>query len=367
MAAAIISALLIVSITVTAFAVSGAEIYGDTVTAATDKTVLVPVKIKNNTGIMGFKITAEYDKSVLASPKVTAGDITKNGMLNDSIGVTPEGRIDVVWSSTRNETADGTMFIISFKTLKTEDTRIKLSCSQPDTFNEAWEDVELKCSDISVEFSADATVSEQKNEASAPADSEEIKNAVDIVLGETDKGHIGEITEDEKAGFIDRTNEILSQLAGKQEKPFESIDEIKNAYADAVEEEFVDEVLSAVDSDKTEEIISDSLASVGAESIDKISAEKKEEFVQRFESNLSQYAPDVDTISDKLTVDEAIETIEQLRGKNEEAATQGKKVPETQKNNTAITVIIIAAIIVAAVTTVAVVYMKRRKIRRQNK
>lgn len=359
---------MLISATVTAFAVSSAEIYADNVTA-TDKTVLIPVKIKNNTGIMGFKITAEYDKSILMSPKITAGEITKNGMMNDSIGVSPEGRIDVIWSGTQNETADDTLFVISFNAVKEENTQIKLSYSQPDTFNEAWEDVELKCTDITVDFTAEKETEPPPDTLLVTPDSEEIKDAVDIVLGEMDKGHIDEISEEEKVDFVDRTNEILESLVGKSKKPFESVDEIKDAYNGAVVDKYVDDMLSAVDGDKIESAINDSLASVGAESVEQIPAEKKEEFVQRVESNFSQYAPDVETISDKLTVDEAVEAIKQLQGENEVAVTQGKKVPETQtKNNTATIIILIAAVIFSAVIiTVTVVYIKRKKKRRHNK
>lgn len=75
--------------TLTASAVSSAEIYADTITATTDKTILIPVKIRNNTGIMGFKITVKYDEAVLASPKISTGEIAQNGMMNDSIGISP--------------------------------------------------------------------------------------------------------------------------------------------------------------------------------------------------------------------------------------------------------------------------------------
>lgn len=374
---------LLLLITTTAFAANTAEVYAETVTATTDKAILIPVKIKNNTGIMGFKITVNYDKSVLTSPKVIKGSITKNGMMNDSIGVSPKGTIDVVWSGTQNEIGDGTLFVLSFTALKSEDTQIKLSYSQPDTFNEEWEDVELKCSDITIKFADEGSannVSETEHEYEHPPkvestqidknqpDSEEIKNAVDIVLGETDKGHIDEISEEEKADFVDRTNEILESLAGKPEKQFESVDEIKNAYNDVVAKEFVDDAKKAVNSDKIESAINDSLESVGAESVDKIPADKKAEFAQKVESNIVQYAPDVDTISDKLTADEVVEVIQQLQDENEVAATEGIKLPDPPKNNTATIIILIAAVIFSAVIiTVTVVYIKRKKKRRHNK
>ncbi len=377
--AAIISFLLFMSISVTAFSANVSEVYAETVTAAADKAVLIPVKIKNNPGIMGFKITVTYDKTVLTSPKVTKGDVTNSGMMNDSIGVTPEGTIDVVWSGVQNAVGDGTLMILSFTAVKAKETQINLNYSQPDTFNEAWEDVELKCSDISVVFSDKAVESSADTEKTTdiPSESdptlppmsenqpssEEIKNAVDIVLGETDKGHIDEIPEEEKSGFVDRTNEILGMLTGKSEKPFESVDEIEVAYSGAVAEDFVDDTKDAVDCDKIDAAINDALDSVGAESIEQIPEEKKAEFVQKVESNIAQYAPDVDTVSDKLTADKAVEAIKQLQSKNVELVTEGKKVPEPQaKNNTATVITIVAAILVAATAiTVAVVNIKHKK------
>lgn len=356
------------SVTLTTLAVSSSEVYADIVTATTDKTILIPVKIRNNMGIMGFKITAEYDETVLASPKITTGEITQNGMMDDSIGISPDGTFDVVWSGTQNVATDGTLFIISFKALKAEDTQIKLSYSQTDTFNEAWEDVELKCSDISVKFSSDATITEQETVASTgysstPLNSEEIKNAVDIVLDEAEKEYIDEISAEEKEDFVDRTNEVLSQLTGKQDKPFESVEEIKDAYNNAVMDKYVDGTLSSVDSDKIDAAINNALDSVYAESIEQILAEKKDEFVQNVEKGIAQYAPDVDTISDKLTADEAIEAIKQLQSENAEAATDGKKVPEPlAKNNTATIITVVAAIFVAAVIMVVTfIHMKRKK------
>lgn len=333
---------------------------------------------------MGFKITVTYDSAILGSPKVTKGDITENGMMNDSIGVTPEGKFDVVWSGTQNSVGDGTLFVMSFTALKAEDTQIKLSCSQPDTFNESWEDVELKCSDIAVVFSngnneliteiaseseseadqtSDATASELTSSSANKPSSEEIKNAVDIVLDETDKGHIDEIPEEEKTDFVDRTNEVLGQLTGNDEKFFENAEDIREAYNGAVADEFVEDTKDAVDSDKIDSAITDSLTSVGAESIEQIPEEKKGEFVQKVENNIAQYAPDVDAVSDKLTEDEAVEAIKQLQSENAEAATQGTKLPEPQgKNNTAVVISVAVAILIAAVVvTFTVVYIKRKK------
>lgn len=365
-----------------AFAASAAEVYADDITAESGKTVIIPVNIKNNAGIMGFKITVSYNNSVLSSPTVTSGSITENGMMNDSIGVTPEGTFDVVWSGTQNASGDGTLMILSFRANETdaEETQIKLGFSQPDTFNEAWEDVELKCTDITVRFvsagdmndavtdpeeiTAQTEIGKTTAQSEDKPDNEEIRTAVDIVLGETGGGSVEEIPEEEQSEFVDRTNEILGQLSDDANKPFENVDEIKEAYDDAVAEEFVEDTKEAVDSDRIDASINSALDSVGAESIDRIPQEKKEEFVQKVESNIAQYAPDVDTISDKLTPDEAVEAIKKLQSENAEAATEGTKLPEPQaKNNTAKIIAVAAAILVAAAAIFTVAY----KIRMKNK
>lgn len=365
------------------FAATVVEVYADKIIAESDKTVLIPIKIKNNTGIMGFKISIGYDQSVLSSPSVTKGSLVENGMMNDSIGITNEGKFDVVWSGTENSVGDGTLMILSFMVVEDKNTQIKLSYSQSDTFNEAWEAVELKCLDIFVVFSKDElgqiteavpesevdniklsaeTDSESNLSSENQPDSEEIKNAVDIVLGETGRGHIDGIPEEEIVDFVDRTNDILGQLTGGTNKPFDSVEEIKDAYGDAVAEEFVEDTKEAVDSDRIEASINNALDFVGAERIEQIPEEKNEEFVLSVESNIAQYAPDVDTISDKLTVDEAVEVIKQLQNENDESATQGIKLLEPQtKNNTVLIIAVAAAIIFAAAVIFTVIYKVHNK------
>ena len=347
-----------------AFAANTAEVFADEITAEKGKAFLIPVKITNNTGIMGFKITVTYDKSVFTSPTVSSGSITKAGMLNNSIGVSADGTFDVVWSGTENAVGDGTLMILGFKAADTADkeTKIGLSFSQPDTFNEAWEDVELKCSEITVNIVSEKTKAETSEASQAETaqnpGSEDIKNAVEIVLDETEKGGIKDVGESEQQDFVGRVNEILGQLSGNGGY-FNDMEDVENAYSDAVADEFVEKTLEATDSDKIDLAIDEALSSAGVEKLEDVPEEKKSEFVQSVESNLSEYAPDFETVSDKLTDEKAFEAIKQLRDKNESAAAQGKKVPAPQAKNKTVTVIAVAAAAAAAViTAVAVIYIK---------
>lgn len=349
-----------------AFAANTAEVFADNVTAEKGKAVLIPVKIKNNPGIMGFKINVTYDKSVLSSPTVTGGSVTKDGLLNDSIGVSPDGTFDVVWSGTENAVGDGTLMILGFKAADTADkeTKIGLSFSQPDTFNEAWEDVELKCSEITVNIVSekpDAEATSLPGETVGNPGSEDIKNAVEIVLDEAKKGGIKDIGESEQEDFVGRVNEILGQLSGNGGY-FTDMEEVESAYTDAVADEFVENALESTDSDKIDLAIDEALSTVEVKKIEDVPEEKKAEFVRSVESSLSEYAPDFETVSDKLTDEEAFETVKRLQSENESAATQGKKVPEPQgKNKLTVIIIIAAAVVITSVLTViAVVYIKRK-------
>ena len=350
-----------------AFAANTAEVFADEITAEKGKAFLIPVKITNNTGIMGFKITVTYDKSVFTSPTVSSGSITKAGMLNNSIGVSADGTFDVVWSGTENAVGDGTLMILGFKAADTADkeTKIGLSFSQPDTFNEAWEDVELKCSEITVNIVSEKTKAETSEASQAETaqnpGSEDIKNAVEIVLDETEKGGIKDVGESEQQDFVGRVNEILGQLSGNGGY-FNDMEDVENAYSDAVADEFVEKTLEATDSDKIDLAIDEALSSAGVEKLEDVPEEKKSEFVQSVESNLSEYAPDFETVSDKLTDEKAFEAIKQLRDKNESAAAQGKKVPAPQGKYKTVTVIAVAAAAAAAViTAVAVIYIKHKQ------
>lgn len=113
------------------------------------QTVTIPVKISNNPGIMGFSVSVKYDKTVLTPVYASAGTII-NGLFDDSIETSEPGSFDVVWSGTENCTQNGILFNVTFDVNSNASgtTKIELSYSQADTFNENWQDVVLNCEDI---------------------------------------------------------------------------------------------------------------------------------------------------------------------------------------------------------------------------
>lgn len=115
------------------------------------QTVTIPVKISDNPGIMGFSVSVKYDKSILTPISVSSGTIL-NGLFDDSIETSDADSFDVVWSGTENCTQNGILFNMTFTVNSNSSgtTKIELSYSQADTFNENWQDVVLLCEDINL-------------------------------------------------------------------------------------------------------------------------------------------------------------------------------------------------------------------------
>lgn len=135
------------------YAANSAIIYGNDVICANGEIISVPVSIKNNLGIMGFRISVCYPEEALSVEKVEYGEITKKGMFADNISENTNGIFDVVWSNSAASTNDGTIFVITFnvsETATTGDYTISLSYSPDDTFDEKWNDVILNSKEINV-------------------------------------------------------------------------------------------------------------------------------------------------------------------------------------------------------------------------
>ena len=140
---------------VNCMAASGYNVYADDVAAKKGETITIPVKLKKNNGIMGFRVAVKYSEDVFESPSVKKGTITQEGIINDSITDKTKKSFDVLWSNTENVYEDGVLFYVEIKVkdsaLAGKHT-IKLSFNQDDTFNEEMKDVKLTCNDFDVEI-----------------------------------------------------------------------------------------------------------------------------------------------------------------------------------------------------------------------
>lgn len=125
-----------------------AIVYAGQVKYDSDNMISVPICIKNNSGIMGYKFTVAYDESVLKPESVAAGE-KFTGNFDDNIGNKADS-YQVLWSGIENVTGICTLFVAKFQVLSEENqkTQLKVSYSQDDTFNEQYKDVELDIDEI---------------------------------------------------------------------------------------------------------------------------------------------------------------------------------------------------------------------------
>ena len=119
-------------------------LYADNVVGKVDSTVKVPICIKNNPGISGFKIKISYDPTALQPESLIAG--ASFPAIYDNLG-RKNGEISAIWieSSGKNVVDNGEIFNINFKILKKGTHKISVTYSKADTFNEKSEELNLIC------------------------------------------------------------------------------------------------------------------------------------------------------------------------------------------------------------------------------
>lgn len=356
--------LLILPFSTAAYAADTAVIHGDAVATQPNSIFFVPVKIKNNPGIMGFKVTVTYDPDILTLPALTRGTVTETGMLNDSIGASEAGTIDIVWTSDSSIANDGTLFTLSFNVDETEaeSTKLTLSYSQADTFNEQYEDVIFDCKEVAISFTDEDVSNVYSGETKEP-DYKDVIVAVDSSMKEMPFDSVNNFDHDFDAEFLGATNETINIMTGTQDY-FSSVEEIIGAYKAATATDFVNTSVEAVDPGVIDDVIGNAVQTVGAATVEEIPAEKKAEFVAAVEQGLQEQASDIDIISDTLTEDEAIEAIKSLQSTNEKNQSAGTKlVSAVQKMDNLFIKIMIAAVaaVVVIFAILALIIKKKQK------
>ena len=130
------------------------QIYSEPIEVHACSNLKVPVKIKNNTGMMGFKITIGFDTKNLSAVSVESGDVLDGGLQDNIGGDAKPGSINIYWAGNENVCQNGILFYVNFKVSESAHAseKISISFSQEDTFNADFEDVFFECSDISVRY-----------------------------------------------------------------------------------------------------------------------------------------------------------------------------------------------------------------------
>ena len=122
----------------------------------------IPVTIRNNHGIMGYRLTFDYNPEEIEVLSVK-GSNTVSGELSDSIGVKTSS-FDVLWNNTQEFSTDGLLFSIEVKNISNiyKQSRIGISYSQQDTFNEKYEDVVFDCQSADIKLCPGHSYNQQR-------------------------------------------------------------------------------------------------------------------------------------------------------------------------------------------------------------
>ena len=135
-----------------------AEIYSDEISGNIGDTVLVPVYITNNHGMLGFKIRVTFDSTLLKPSTYCKAEAIVSGcgtVSNNISANVKKGRnyFDVIFYGDEEFSESGKMFTLKFTVQEAipMNTSIKLDYVQADTYTEVngvEKDVELNCNKV---------------------------------------------------------------------------------------------------------------------------------------------------------------------------------------------------------------------------
>ena len=363
----ILAIFLILQCNIIAFAADTVTVSADKNSLSQDEPTLIPIKIENNSGIMGFKITVEYPVDKLDIKSVSRGEITAKGNFNTNLGIN-DGKFDVLWNNVEEIKSDGTLFLISAqaKTEIKKDTEIKLSFSQPDTFNEKYADVAFDCKNIVISAKYVETTTQetttQKGEtttkAPTPIDNSQIIDAVDTTLEQNGYENLKDVKDTDK--FIKDFNKNLETITGSDVHNVTDFNTIKSMYNSAYEGEFIAETSNNIDTDKIQSAVKELLDEYKVKSIDELDDKDKAKFVQKVEEKLKEQNPDTPNISEDLETDDALDIIEKLYDSTD---TDESEQQNDENNNSDKTIIIaVVSIVLVFLLLLAVIAFKKKKL-----
>ena len=117
--------------------------------------VSVPIIISNNPGLMGYKLTFSFNEEDIVPTSIINDNLLPAGFFDNNIGLKTNS-FDVLWNSVDESDSDGQIFHIDFEVLTEtiKNTELKVSYSKPDTYDENYEDVSLKCNKVIISLNS---------------------------------------------------------------------------------------------------------------------------------------------------------------------------------------------------------------------
>ncbi len=360
--------------------------------------LLVPINITSSAKLMGFKLSLSFDSRQVKVKGVSRGSVTSKGTFNTNFGVY-DGKFDVIWNNTSQVDANGTLFVLTLDTSKTtKDNEIKITFSQPDTFDEAYKDVALECKPIKISSKAELTqqetttqkaentttepetiiiedevvVIETQNPPSEPHyDNSQMADSVNNALDNIDADKIYDVPAEDKQDFIASVNGNINTMLGTQHDYYANFNDLLNAYEKHYTDSFTNGVMLGADASQIKDTIDDALKQVGANSINDV--KDKLLFIQAVEKNTQKLNPDVPAMSEHISEEEAFKTITKIYNTSQntiDAFLEAPTQPQAEENtrtldNNVIIFIVIGIVLVIAVVLIVIVVIKKRKDKRK--
>ena len=360
----ILSILLLLLSAVPALAAGTVAVISAEDAALSNNTILVPVSISNNPGIMGFKVTASYPSELLEISSVTAGNVTSKGSFIHNAGKTT-GQVDIIWYSTEQAMENGSLFVLTVKPTGSftsgETTQISLSYSQADTFNEQYEDVAFDCKPINVYYGDQNSKNTAGDETTQGSSAEivltddQIIDAVDVVLDNSDITSIDEIDNE----TLTEVNNNIITIAGPNAPQFNTVEDLRVQYKAARINEYKAQVDINMDPSKTSEGLNGILNNRNADSFSNLNDKDKKEAVSEAYKILQELDDTLPGMDDCLSDDESAIMFDEIIN---EIESNNQTQLETKNNNNGllfIIIIVISLIVVAGIIVYFVLIKKR--------
>lgn len=347
------------------------------------ETFFVPIEINGNSGIMGFRISVKYPDNQLILTDVSSGSITADGLFNTTITdyYSVKGSFDVVWSQNTEIKDDGTLFIMTYKVKETAmdgEYNISVTYSSEDTFDEKFEDVKLNCSPIKV-YIGDVTVPApdnqqketttnvfEKDEGNQQVSDDYLISSVEQIIQSFEKNDIESLTEEQQQNtVIEYVNNRIDSYGGG--KKYSSFDELKQDYIEATKNEASRKIVESTDPDAIVKISDEVLKEYGVNSFSELSADKKQEAVDKMLQKLANEGADEEGFNHFTSVDDAAETLDNaVKTAREEkdktvSPTDDKNAKDGRKSTKTTVIIVVTCIVAFALILSVLLFMKRRK------
>lgn len=297
------------------------------------KSTAVSVNIRNNPGIMGYKMIVNYPQDIVRVTSVKRGTMTANGNFNSNFE--SDGKIIVVWNHTAEVKTEGSLFDIIFEVLDSEnDAEIKLSYSEADTFNEKYEAVAFHLNNIALKGIVHNDIVKEETDTSSdtyPSDKvpqrEEPQMSYTAVLQALDglfkKYDLETLSQEDTEHLLAQAGQAVDRAAGTTGQTFSSLEGLQffydqlriNAAAEQIKEHYSTEQIS--------QTVEKALKKSGANSVTELDGNGKKKFAEAVKESLGT----TENILSELENDEVIEAITQLLPKKEEA----KSTPQKEK------------------------------------